>query len=158
MIAAGTSLPPVTRIVGTRDIIMGAAASRDWQPQHHDVDYAHEMNLPGIIMNAPTQTGWFHAFAMGWAGAGGRIARWRLKMSRPVSPGTEVTLVGEVTHCQSAIAGFTWVWLDLRMVAGGEALSAMKVLLCLPLEPDRTCWGIAVEDWLPPALATGFGN
>ena len=34
---SGGALPPLRRIVSARDIAMGAAASRDWQPQHHDI-------------------------------------------------------------------------------------------------------------------------
>ncbi|MDD3800420.1 MAG: hypothetical protein PHE36_14720, partial [Novosphingobium sp.] len=70
MSAAGERLLPVVRTVSARDIVMGAAASRDWQRQHHDIAYAREMNLPDVIMNAPTQTGWLHAYAMSWAGPG----------------------------------------------------------------------------------------
>lgn len=51
---SGGALPPLRRIVSARDITMGAAASRDWQPQHHDIAHAQGMKLPDIIMNAPT--------------------------------------------------------------------------------------------------------
>ena len=112
--------------------VMGAAASRDWQPQHHDIGYAQEMKLPGIIMNAPTQTGWFHAYAMDWAGPGAQIARWRLKMRRPICPGAEITFSGTVKRVETTEQGVNWVWLDLRSDSGNELMSSMVVLLLKP--------------------------
>lgn len=129
-------LAPRTRMVTARDVVMGAAASRDWQPQHHDIGYAQGMKLPDIIMNAPTQTGWFHAYAMdwanGWGGPGTQIARWRLKMRRPICPGAEVTFSGAVTRHETGVQGVNWVWLNLRSDSGDELLSNMVILLSKP--------------------------
>lgn len=152
MSEVGEQLAPVTRTVLARDIVMGAAASRDWQPQHHDVAYAREMNLPDVIMNAPTQTGWFHAYAMAWAGEGARIARWKLKMRRSICPGAQVTLTGEVTQVESAWTEAEWVWLELRISGAEEQLSSMQLLLARPIELDRTCWVIPANQWVVPSL------
>lgn len=132
MNGAGEMLPPLVRTVTARDIVMGAAASRDWQPQHHDGAYAGEMNLPGIIMNTPTQTGWFHSYALKWAGSAARIGRWKLTMLRPVCPGMTVSLGGTVSTRRCAPSGGEWCWLDLAMTASEEALSRMRVLLLIP--------------------------
>lgn len=134
-------LTPRTRTTTARDVVMGAAASRDWQPQHHDIGYAQEMKLPDIIMNAPTQTGWFHAYAMDWAGPGAQIARWRLKMRRPICPGAEVTFSGTVMRHESGVQSVNWVWLDLRSDSGGELLSSMVILLLKP----HICEEISVD-------------
>lgn len=127
-------LPAVTRTVSARDIVMGAAASRDWQPQHHDADHARAMKLPGIIMNTPTQTGWFHGYLLEWAGNDARIGRWKLSMIRPICPGMEVTLNGTVTASQAAACGGEWLWLELSMTAQGELASTMRVVLLVPEE------------------------
>lgn len=145
-------LLPLTRTVTARDVVMGAATSRDWQPQHHDIAYAQGMNLPDIIMNAPTQTGWFHAYAMEWAGPGARIGRWLLKMRRPICPGTEVTYSGVVTRQEPAWPGSTWIWLALQCEGRGELLSSMTVLLARPADEDASCWETAAENWAPPPL------
>ncbi|MCP5395242.1 MAG: hypothetical protein H6918_00655 [Sphingomonadaceae bacterium] len=146
------TLATLSRVVTARDIVMGAAASRDWQPQHHDHDHALAMNLPGIIMNAPTQTGWLHGYALQWAGQGARIGRWRLKMNRPVCPGMTVNLGGTVTQRKPAWDGFEWVWLDLEMWTSGEVCSSMAMLLCRPNEPNRTALAIGDAEWVCPAL------
>ncbi|OCC25132.1 hypothetical protein MB02_00070 [Croceicoccus estronivorus] len=155
MNGAGEWFAPVKRKVSARDIVMGAAASRDWQRQHHDIAYARSMNLPDIIMNAPTQTGWFHAYAMDWAGPGGRIARWRLKMRRSICPGAEVVLSGKVDHVEANIdwPDVEWVWLGLVIDTGGERLSEMALLLARPRLATGDCWDIPTEKWCPPPLA-----
>lgn len=127
---SGEVLAPQLRTVTARDIAMGAAASRDWQPQHHDNAHARAMNLPDVIMNTPTQTGWLHAYALRWAGPAARIGRWSLAMLRPICPGMEVMLTGKVTH-RAPAGSCDWCWLDLAMEVGGTAHSRMQVLLAL---------------------------
>ncbi len=146
------ALPSLTRIVSARDIAIGAAASRDWQPQHHDIAYAQGMKLPDIIMNAPTQTGWFHAYAMKWAGTDAWIARWRLKMRRPICPGMEVTYSGTVSRRETGLPGAEWVWLDLQCKAGEETLSTMAILLSWPCSCELGHPDFPMEAWHPPAL------
>lgn len=146
-------LPASQRLVSARDIVMGAAASRDWQPQHHDHDHALAMSLPGIIMNAPTQAGWFHGFAMQWAGPGARIGRWKLRMRESICPGMELVISGCVTRREAAPAGCEWVWLDLAMVAAGQHKSTMKLVICIPREPKQTCWAISDAEWQVPLLS-----
>jgi len=149
---SGGALPPLRRIVSARDIAMGAAASRDWQPQHHDIAYAQGMKLPDIIMNAPTQTGWFHAYAMAWAGPGARIARWRLKMRRPVCPGAAIAYSGSVLRQETGPPGALWIWLDLECRSADERLSAMALLLARPDAAGGDCAAIPADVWHPPAL------
>lgn len=137
MSADPKALQPLVRSVSARDIIMGAAASRDWQPQHHDADHARAVNLPGVIMNTPTQTGWFHAYGLKCFGDMARIGRWNLAMLRPVYSGLSVTLSGTVTMRSPAdYRGWEWFWLDLEMQADEDAvLSTMRLLLIAP-QPD----------------------
>ena len=146
-----TILPAVTRTVSARDIAMGAAASRDWQPQHHDADHARAMNLPGIIMNTPTQTGWFHGYLLEWAGPRARIGRWKLAMLRPICPGMDVTLSGTVTASEPAACGGEWLWLDLAITAQADLRSTMKVVLLLPEEhTDAANVSQTLADGSPP--------
>lgn len=123
------ALPVQIRDVTAFDIIMGAAASRDWQPQHHDVDHARVMNLPGVIMNTPTQTGWFHAYVMAWAGGSATVRRWKLKMLRPICPGARIELQGKVVKRQPADGQGEWLWLELGMADGQGPCSTMRLLL-----------------------------
>lgn len=132
MTAGLPPLPTVRRTVTARDVVLGATASRDWQPQHHDHHKALAMNLPDIIMNAPTQTGWFHAHALAWAGPAAFLARWRLEMVRPIHPGLTLDLSGEAIREEQARDTGAWLWLDLAMTAATEIHSRMRLLLWRP--------------------------
>lgn len=145
-------LPPLGHDVTALDIIMGAAATRDWNRQHHDDVYSREMRLPGVIMNAPTQTGWFHAYAMRWAGPGARIARWKLKMRKPVVSGAQLRFSGKSVHQEPAGSAAHWIWLDLSMEGESQLHSTMNLLLARPTVAGTSCWDIPQDQWQPPAL------
>lgn len=149
MTASGERLPAEVREVTAFDIVMGAAASRDWQPQHHDADHARTMNLPNVIMNTPTQTGWFHAYAMAWAGPRASIGRWKLKMLRPVCPGMTVEISGVVADRQAASAGREWIWIDLRIEASSAILSTMQLLVLRAADAGAARPAINSEPVLP---------
>lgn len=124
------TLPVETRVVTACDIVMGAAATRDWQRQHHDHVHAINMQLPGIIMNAPTQSGWLHAYAMRWAGEGARIIKWQLKMRAPICPGEVIHLSGQVTTCQFTEKGQTEnLILELKLSTQDEVKTVMNLNL-----------------------------
>ena len=56
----GDPLPTLEVPVTARMIVSGAAASRDWQPQHHDHTWAVERaGTRDIFINTPTLAGWF---------------------------------------------------------------------------------------------------
>lgn len=147
-------LPDVPHLVTARDIVMGAAASRDWQPQHHNHQVALRMNLPGVIMNAPTQTGWLHGYAKRWAGPGARIAAWRLKMRAPVCSGDQILFTGRVLKVSAASgqSAWMWVWLDLGIDKGETVLSTMRLVLARPTQPGFRCLDIPDDEWVPPGL------
>jgi acyl dehydratase len=43
-ISVGDTLPPLVHEATTTSIILGALASRDWRPMHHDRDFAQQRN------------------------------------------------------------------------------------------------------------------
>ncbi|MFZ4111091.1 MAG: MaoC/PaaZ C-terminal domain-containing protein [Polymorphobacter sp.] len=140
MTVVSRRLAELVRTVSARDVVMGAAATRDWQPQHHDADHARAMNLPGVIMNTPTQTGWFHAYAVHCLGNTARVGRYRLTMLRPVYPGLTLTMSGAVVGCEPCgLSNRDWVWLDLAMHAGHGTLSTMLLLLIRSSKGADSC-------------------
>ena len=46
-ITVGDSLPVLRQEVSATTVILGALASRDWRPMHHDRDFARERNGMG---------------------------------------------------------------------------------------------------------------
>lgn len=95
-IQIGDKLPELHVMMSAQKIISAAAATRDWQPIHHDHDIATRSGLRGIILNAPSQAGWISKFITDWAGPHAQIKRLAFKMKDSICPGDEMTLTGEV--------------------------------------------------------------
>ena len=54
-VSAGQELPPLSVDVSATTIILGALASRDWRPMHHDRDFAQKRNgVRDIFIRAAT--------------------------------------------------------------------------------------------------------
>ena len=50
----GEALPPLRYDVSTSTVVLGAMASRDWRPMHHDRGFAVDRNgMKDIFMNTP---------------------------------------------------------------------------------------------------------
>jgi acyl dehydratase len=152
-VAAGARLPPLAIAMAARHIVMGAAASRDWQPQHHDHRHAVErMGLPGIILNTPAQAGWLSRYVTDWSGPRGRIARLRFRMLKPVCPGDTVIARGVVDRADRAAQGWWWVFLTLEVRRGDTVVTEAELLLALPGAHGVEPWRAAAADWQPPPL------
>jgi acyl dehydratase len=95
-IRIGDKLPELRVLMTAQKIISAAAATRDWQPIHHDHAAAIQAGLRGVILNSPSQAGWISRFITDWAGAGAIIKRMSFKMKDAICPGDEMTLTGEV--------------------------------------------------------------
>ena len=78
-------MSPEVTLAQLRDVL-GATASRDWQPQHHDKDAAQRAGLTDIIMNNYTQAGLISRYITDWSGPIGRIGRLKFRMRRPICP------------------------------------------------------------------------
>ena len=91
----GDRLPRLELEVGARMVIMGASSSRDWQPQHHDHDWAvNRAGTRDIFLNTPNQGGWIERYLTDWAGPRGRLGKMRFRMRRSIC-------TGDTTFCRS---------------------------------------------------------
>ena len=95
-IVVGDVLPELRVTMTAQKIISAAAATRDWQPIHHDHAVAAASGLRGIILNAPSQTGWISKYITDWAGPRAQIKRLSFKMKDSICPGDALCLNGEV--------------------------------------------------------------
>ncbi|WP_321808833.1 MaoC/PaaZ C-terminal domain-containing protein [Burkholderia sp. BCC1993] len=154
-VSVGEAVAPLLITITAKRIIMGAAASRDWQPQHHDdVAATTQMNLPGIILNTPTQAGWLSKYVTNWSGPNGRIGRMRFRMARPICPGDEVALRGRVSGARRAAEGWWWLQLDLAMECRQVIVTEAAALLALPDANGESPWRATGPLWQPPAWLT----
>lgn len=99
-IQVGDTLPELRVAMNAQKIISGAAATRDWQPIHHDHDVAIKSGLRGIILNAPTQAGWISKYITDRVGSNARIKRLSFKMKDSICPGDDMVINGEIIDSQ----------------------------------------------------------
>ena len=127
-IQIGDTLPELCVVMNAQKIISGAAATRDWQPIHHDHDLAIKSGLRGIIVNAPTQAGWISKYITDWAGARAQIKRLSFRMKDSICPGDDMTLRGEITgkeeHGQTTAT--------VTVTVDGKTKTVAQVVFSLP--------------------------
>ena len=59
-VSIGDVLPELGVDVTATTVVLGALASRDWRPMHHDRDFAINRNgTQDIFLNTPNQAAWF---------------------------------------------------------------------------------------------------
>lgn len=146
----GLRLPPLCLVITTRMIVMGATASRDWQPQHHDPAAAAQANLPGIIMNNYAQAGLISRYVTDWTGPSGRIGRLRFAMKRPICPGSTARMQGVVVDMAPLGAHLLWAEIDLEITADDTLATMGSVRVALPSGPQAPSpWHCPPDDWKP---------
>ena len=145
-VRVGDALPELVVRITPRTVIMGASASRDWQPQHHDHAWAVEKVGPrGIFLNTPNQAGWIERYVSGWAGPTARLGRMRFRMRRTICPGDELHFTGSV----SQVADDGWIDLEITLTVVNEAVTTCSARVCVPRHADDNPWSRRGDDWSP---------
>ena len=92
-VVMGDRLPELRHEVTATTVVLGALASRDWRPMHHDKDFAVERNgTRDIFLNTPNQAAWFERYITDWTGPHGRLGRVTFRMRGSVFPGDTMVL------------------------------------------------------------------
>ena len=149
-VSVGDKLPPLAVDVTATTVILGAMASRDWRPMHHDKDFAVERNgMRDIFMNAPAQAGWFERYLSDWAGPEGRLGRAKFRIRKSLFPGDRMTLEGEVESVETDERGCLWAGVALSMRVDDEVVTECRARLALPAGPGDNPWARSGDDWQP---------
>lgn len=152
-VAVGDALPELAVEVTARTVVIGASASRDWQPQHHDHRHCVEVaNLPDIFLNTPNQAGFFERYLTDWAGPHTRLGRLQFRMKRTVTPGHTMVFRGTVVGVGTDDSGTTWVDVDVALTVDDELATACRARVAVPAGPDDQPWRRRGTDWTPTAL------
>lgn len=153
-VTVGHALPELVVDVTPRTVVMGASASRDWQPQHHDYRHCTEIaNLPDIFLNTPNQAGFIERYVTDWGGPHARLGRLRFRMRSTVIPGDSLTFNGTVMAVGSDESGTTWVDLDLKLTVGDRVATECQARVALPADATDNPWQRRGPAWTPGALA-----
>lgn len=146
----GDRLPELTHEVSATTVVLGALATRDWRPQHHDYHFATERNgVRDIFLNAPNQAAWLERYLTDWSGPTGRLGRLAFRMRDSVFPGEPMTLSGEVTDTRVDAGGCGWADVALRLVAGGRLCTSATASIALPRTAADNPWRRTGDAWTP---------
>ncbi|MBS2533382.1 hypothetical protein KGQ20_11420 [Catenulispora sp. NF23] len=149
-IAAGDALPVLRYPVSATTVVLGALATRDWRPMHHDHEFAVTRNgVRDIFLNTPNQAAWFERYLTDWTGPHGRPGRMRLRMKDSVFPGDEMVITGTVTAVAVDQAGCGWAEVELDLAVGQESKTGCSARVAVPVSPDDNPWARRGERWRP---------
>ena len=146
----GQRLTPLTYDVTATTVVLGALASRDWRPMHHDHDFAVNRNgTKDIFLNTPNQAAWFERYLTDWTGPKGRLGRMTFRMKGSVFPGDTMQLDGVVTAATVDDAGCAWADVDVTLSVDGVVCTTCAARIAIPTSDDDNPWTRRGETWRP---------
>jgi len=155
-IAVGDALPDLAVEVTPTTVVLGAIASRDWRPMHHDYKFATERNgVQDIFLNTPNQAAWFERYVTDWTGPTGRLGRMKFRMRDSVFPGDTMTLSATVTAVATDDVGCGWASVDVALSVTSATTSEPRVCstctvrVAVPTDSDDNPWSRRGVQWCP---------
>jgi len=149
-VVMGDRLPELRHEVTATTVVLGALASRDWRPMHHDKDFAVERNgTRDIFLNTPNQAAWFERYITDWTGPHGRLGRVTFRMRGSVFPGDTMVIAGVVDGVDVDDAGCGWVSLSIELSVDGDVKTECAARVAVPVHEDDNPWRRRAEQWRP---------
>ena len=149
-VTAGQALPVLDYDVSSTTVVLGALATRDWRPQHHDYHFATERNgVKNIFLNSPNQLAWFERYVTDWTGPRGRLGKMSFRMHDSVFPGDTMRLTGKVVDVSDDATGCRWASLEVTLAVGERRCTTCTARVALPTGPDDNPWSRRGERWQP---------
>ncbi|NUP51284.1 MAG: hypothetical protein HOW97_28825 [Catenulispora sp.] len=149
-ISVGDALPVLRYPVTATTVVLGALATRDWRPMHHDHHFAVSRNgVKDIFLNTPNQAAWFERCLTDWTGPHGRPGRMRFRMKDSVFPGDLMEITGTVSGVTVDDTGCGWADVDLDLTVAGVSKTGCAARIAVPVSPDDNPWTRRAERWRP---------
>ncbi len=149
-VKTGDALPELAVDVTATTVVLGALASRDWRPMHHDKDFAVNRNgTRDIFLNTPNQAAWFERYITDWTGPTGRLGRMKFRMKDSVFPGDRMVFCGSVKGVGTDDVGCSWVDLDVEVRVEDKTMTQCEVRVALPENEGDNPWRRKGSDWRP---------
>ncbi len=146
----GEPIPPLTVEVSATTVVLGALATRDWRPMHHDKDFAVERNgMKNIFLNTPNQAAWFERYLTDWTGPTGRLGRIKFRMKDSVFPGDRMVFRGEVEGVETDDNGCSWVDVTVQLEVDEKLMTECSARVAIPSSPGDNPWKRSGEQWKP---------
>ena len=149
-VSVGDVLSPLNYDVSATTVVLGALATRDWRPMHHDKDFAVNRNgTQDIFLNTPNQAAWFERFLTDWSGPHGRMGWVRFRMKGSVFPGDTMTLSGVVSEASVDAVGCGFVTIDVSLAVDNDVKTTCTARVALPVDAADNPWDRSGERWQP---------
>jgi acyl dehydratase len=147
---AGDALPTLHYEVTATTVVLGALATRDWRPMHHDKDFAvHRNGTQDIFLNTPNQAAWFERYLTDWTGPHGRLGRVTFSMLGSVFPGDTMTLAGVVESTEVDEVGCGFATVAVTLSVDGDAKTTCAARIALPRSAEDNPWARRGDQWRP---------
>lgn len=91
-------LPPLVKVVTTRQLVQYAGASGDFYEIHYDKDFARETGLSGLIIHGALKSAFLGQLMTDWAGDLGTLKRLSCQYRGMDYPNQPITAKGTVTR------------------------------------------------------------
>ncbi|CAN5573847.1 hypothetical protein BH10ACT3_BH10ACT3_23300 [soil metagenome] len=155
-VSVGDTLPELSVEVTPTTVVLGALASRDWRPMHHDYKFATERNgVVDIFLNTPNQAAWFERYVTDWVGPRGRLGRMKFRMKSSVFPGDRMVFSATVTDVSTDDAGCGWISFEVALTVAaadggaGRVASTCEVRVAVPTTDTDNPWSRSGDQWVP---------
>ena len=97
-IEVGEEITPLVKQPTTRQLVMWAGASGDYNPIHYDKDHARSRGLDGVIVHGQLVYCFLGQLMTDWVGEGGSLLKLTCSYRGMNFPGEEITCRGKVTR------------------------------------------------------------
>jgi acyl dehydratase len=152
-VTTGDALPELRYEVTATTVVLGALATRDWRPMHHDKDFAVNRNgTQDIFLNTPNQAAWFERYLTDWTGPHGRLGRVTFRMKGSVFPGDTMVLRGEVESTEVDEVGCGFVTVGVTLSVEGDVKTTCAARIALPVTSDDNPWARRGDQWRPSPM------
>ena len=146
----GDKLPELVHQVTSTSVILGALATRDWRPMHHDRDFAQQRNgTRDIFMNTPNQAAWLERFITDWAGPKARIGRYKFRMGDSICPGDKMVFAGHVQSTETDEHACHWANLVIELTVDEQVKTRFTARVALPGDAGDNPWARTGSQWQP---------
>jgi acyl dehydratase len=146
----GDELPALDYDVSATTVVLGALATRDWRPMHHDKDFAVNRNgTQDIFLNTPNQAAWFERYLTDWTGPHGRLGRVTFRMKGSVFPEDTMSMRGVVESSEVDDTGCGFVTVAVTLSVAGDVKTTCTARIALPRAADDNPWARSGDRWRP---------
>jgi len=149
-VSEGQELPELGYDVCATTVILGALATRDWRPMHHDKDFAIDRNgVKNIFMNTPNLAAWFERYVTDWTGPKGRPGRMKFRMRDSIFPGDRMVFTGTVEKVGTDETGCGWADVTVAAKVDERLCTSCDVRMALPVNASDNPWRRRGDQWKP---------